>query len=560
MILAAISAICSIGGAYLGAAAQSGAAQIDFGTLLNDMVDRRKIAEFPSPEFLVKQASSYNRDSISPDKPGWFANADSSFFDGYQDVDGRREWIMMDVDGPGAIVRWWLTQQKFDGTVRIYLDGSKTPIYEATADALVGGDTIVGKPLSNVVGWNGRNLYLPIPFAKHCKVTYDGPNQQDTGKFEDCIYYNINYVEYPSGTPIKTFSKADLTTHADLLAQVQKGLLEPHKNGIVADWTVKGGIRSLRESDSLVRRIEGRGAITSLRMKIAAEDMEQAMRTVVLSISFDGQERVLAPVGGFFGCGPGLNPFQDWWRQVDANGWMTCRFPMPFKKGAVIRVFNHGADSVTVALANIGVSDWAWTDQTMYFNTSWRSQNQMATTEPLDWNFLTTDGKGVYVGDTLALFNRALLPHPKGTGTWWGEGDEKIFVDGEAFPASFGTGTEDYYGYAWGVGGSFSAPFHAMPRGDANGNYTKPGHTTNTRVRSLDRIPFKSRLQVDMELLHWQQTAVVDYAATTHWYSMEEAVGNGVLTPEIVRIKVGDLLDWTEASGKGGRAKKTMFN
>jgi hypothetical protein len=33
---------------------------------------------------------------------------------------------------------------------------------------------------------------------------------------------------------------------------------------------------------------------------------------------------------------------------------------------------------------------------------------------------------------------------------WWGEGDEKIWVDGEAFPSIFGTGTEDYYAYSWG--------------------------------------------------------------------------------------------------------------
>ena len=129
-------------------------------------------------------------------------------------------------------------------------------------------------------------------------------------------------------------------------------------------------------------------------------------------------------------------------------------------------------------------------------------------------------------------------PHPKGTGTWWGEGDEKIFVDKEAFPSTIGTGTEDYYGYSWGVGGTFQAPFHSMPRGDANGNYTKPGHTTNSRVRSLDRIPFKSHLKFDMELLHWQKTAKLDYAVTTHWYGMGAAVGNGDLTPVKVKTKI----------------------
>ena len=46
------------------------------------------------------------------------------------------------------------------------------------------------------------------------------------------------------------------------------------------------------------------------------------------------------------------------------------------------------------------------------------------------------------VGDTLALHN--------GAAAWWGEGDEKIFVDGETFPSHFGTGSEDYYGYSFG--------------------------------------------------------------------------------------------------------------
>ena len=106
-----------------------GARPITVETLLKEMVDRTQIAEYPSPGFRSLQCSSYNRDAVARNKPGWFANADSSFFYGHQDVDGRREWIMMDVDGPGAIVRWWLTQWKFSGTVRIYLDGSKTPVY-----------------------------------------------------------------------------------------------------------------------------------------------------------------------------------------------------------------------------------------------------------------------------------------------------------------------------------------------------------------------------------------------------------------------------------------------
>ena len=528
-------------GALFGFSQVSPAQQIDFGTLLEDMIDRTKIAEFPIPEFLCKQCSSYNRETVAVGKPGWFANADSSFFYGYEDVDGRREWIMMDVDGPGAVVRWWLTQQKFDGTIRIYLDGSDEPVYAATADKLIGGTTITGKPLSNVVGWNGRNLYLPIPFKRHCKITYDGPNQQVTGQFPDCIYYNINYIQYPSGTDVKTFTKDDLKKHSTLLDRVQKTLLRPEENKLDIARKAAGRAKMLNSGESFAHDVKGAGAISSLEVKIDADDISQAMRSVVISMSFDGEERVLAPIGDFFGSGPGLNPFKDWWRQVQSDGWMKCWWPMPFKKDASVKIINYSSSDVSVEVGDIGISDWKWTDRTMYFNSSWRSENHMATDKVVDWNYLKVEGKGVYVGDTLALFNKALLPHPRGTGTWWGEGDEKIFVDKEPFPSTIGTGTEDYYGYSWGVGGRFEAPFHAMPRGDANGNYTKPGQTTNTRVRSLDRIPFKSHLQFDMELLHWQKTAKVDYAATTHWYAMDGAVGNGELTPEKVRVKVGDL-------------------
>ena len=45
-------------------------------------------------------------------------------------------------------------------------------------------------------------------------------------------------------------------------------------------------------------------------------------------------------------------------------------------------------------------------------------------------------------------------------GGWWGEGDEKFFVDGEKFPSTFGTGSEDYFGYAWGDCTLFQHAYH----------------------------------------------------------------------------------------------------
>ena len=96
-------------------------------------------------------------------------------------------------------------------------------------------------------------------------------------------------------------------------------------------------------------------------------------------------------------------------------------------------------------------------------------------------NFVTAKGKGVYVGDTLTLFN--------GDKLWWGEGDEKIYVDDETFPSHFGTGTEDYYCYAWGRHETFAGPFNAQPDGTGNNS---PGFTVNTPGSGVSTV-FPSR-------------------------------------------------------------------
>ena len=80
---------------------------VDFGKLLESMLDRTGIAEFPSPEFVCKQASSYNRRSKTPGNPDWFAGCDFDQFYGSIEMAGRKEWIMLDADGPGVVTRWW---------------------------------------------------------------------------------------------------------------------------------------------------------------------------------------------------------------------------------------------------------------------------------------------------------------------------------------------------------------------------------------------------------------------------------------------------------------------
>jgi len=515
---------------------------ITFATLLQDMLDRTKLAEYPEPGYACKQASSYDRRAKKPGTPEWFSNADFSNFLGCEETDGRKEWIMMAVDGPGVIVRWWATQHQYKGTIRVYLDGAKEPVFKGRTDHLLAGTgthALTGPPLSARRG-AGCNLYLPIPFGKGCKITYDGPNDPKVKRFVDCFFYAINYRHYPGGTGIKTFSPSDLKTHAALVSRVQKALLRPGGNALPIKRTVKGLTRILKPGAAMTREIKNAGAICRLRLRITAEDIKQAMRSTVLQAEFDGKQRIWAPVGEFFGSGVGLNPYKDWWFQVEKDGWMTCWWPMPFKKRAVFRICNYGTtNAVTVELDDIGVAGWKWTDKTMYFHSAWRGKNNIITpgdkqAKMKDWNYISIKGKGVYVGDSLSLYNRPKMNWR--IGPWWGEGDEKIFVDDEAFPSHFGTGSEDYFGYAWNYTGFFDGPFHAQPVGKANWGID---HTTNNRVRILDPIPFRKRFRFYMGLWHWQPNVSLDYATTTHWYAFDGAKSNGHTMPERVREKVG---------------------
>ena len=492
---------------------------ISLESLLKEMTDRSAVASFPDPAFTCKQASSYDRAAKSPEE-NWFANGDASQFVREEVNNGRKEWVMMEEEGPGAIVRWWITAPHYRNTIRVYIDGSDTPIIEANSGELLGGEALVGAPLSSPRA-NGRNLYLPIPYAKSIKVTADkmwtGKPDEEQGN----LYYQINFRTYAEGTEVKSFTQEDLVAAKDQIAEVSKKLLllgsfgkEKYQIEMVTE------ARKLGPDESFaLETISGSRAVTALVVKVETEDVTQALRSLILEISFDeaaddgGQcpKKVCCPVGEFFGSGVGVNPYQSWYTRVKEDGVMVAYWVMPFQKKCDISVKNVGEEAVSVLLVAT-TKDWNWDDRSMYFHCNWRQQREIPTRPMIDWEYIRLEGKGVFVGDVLSILNRVR--------DWLGEGDEKIYTDGETFPSHFGTGTEDYYGYAWCTPQFFEAPFHAQPRAEGPGNY---GNATNLRFRSLDGIPFTKDFRFDMEVWHWHPTTEIDYAVATMWYGLPGA-------------------------------------
>ena len=472
-------------------------------SLLNEMINRDLLPRLPSPAYLCHQFSSYNRRSVTPTDPdGWFAGGDSGHFLHTERIQGRDEWVLMDHRGPGCVVRIWAPDVDEGQIMRFYLDGKDEPAIEARMIDLVTGADFIGPPFA-YTSVRAGNLYLPIPYAASCKVTVD----------KKPFYYHINYRAYEEGTRVRSFTMDEFEAAKETVRRVGEHLAAPvsfcRGDTANADTTIEPG-----ESVS-VPLPPGPAAVRTLQIRVLAPNSEQALRSTVLGMECDGERTIWCPVGDFYGNGVGLNPYQDWYRTVRDDGEMSCRWIMPYEKSAQLTVCNLHQDPVKLQLA-AHVGAWHWDDRSMHFHANWRQQCPIPTLPCSDWNYITIDGQGVYVGDTLAVMN------PEAD--WWGEGDEKIWVDGEEFPSHFGTGTEDYYGYAYGGASTdlYQKPFHAQVRCGQKATF---GQNTQTRTRSLDAIPFNRRLQMDMEVQH-HVSCNVGYAAATYWYARPNAASN----------------------------------
>lgn len=508
-------------------------------SLLNEMVDRDAVTRFPQKNFHLKQESSYNRASKTPeDTVGWFINHDfngknnekDKNFIRVEEKNGAQEWVLMDHQGPGAIVRTWMpfNDPKMPGAtsvIKFYLDGAEEPVLEGNMLSLLDGTSLIPFPFAHQ-SLRSAVSFFPIPYSKSCKVTVT----------EKPLFYQLTYREYNAGTDIKTFSLDDFKAANQQIEEVGKLLLTPEniKEGARFDLKTQLG----KGAEGTLDLPSGSKAIRNLKLKLGSYQDSTVTRSVVLKMEFDGQPTVWCPIGDFFGSGIGLNPFQGWYRTVDDDGAMSCRWVMPYQKSGKVSVLNLGDDPVEVVLEAV-VAEYTWDQSSMYFNAAWRGECPVATRPFSDWNYVTLKGRGVYVGDALTIWN----PVKK----WWGEGDEKIWVDGEDFPSIFGTGTEDYYGYSWGGMSNdfYEHPFHAQPASNVYNKHNRKTeaefgdrntqlYSTETRTRALDVMPFGSSLQLDMEVWSWTDCQM-EYGVGVYWYGDANTTSNRTPDPEGVK-------------------------
>jgi hypothetical protein len=274
------------------------------------------------------------------------------------------------------------------------------------------------------------------------------------------------------------------------LAQMQEAVSR-RASSSDANWTSgNADARQIAPGETLVLAdLTGPGCITHIWTTVATPEPGYS-RLLSLRMYWDGETHpsVEAPLGDFFGVGHGMDvPFVSLPVTVAGEGKArNCYWPMPFRKHARIEVTNEGRQTVNAFYFQV---DWEQRAKVAkdeaYFHAMYRQEY------PAAWGqrYLLADieGRGHYVGTVQSVRQRLA--------SWYGEGDDFFFLDGDTEPTLRGTGTEDYFLDAWGFRAGMS-PYFGVPLWEG---YEVGDRTSVYRWHILDPVRFTRSLRVEIE-------------------------------------------------------------
>ena len=191
----------------------------------------------------------------------------------------------------------------------------------------------------------------------------------------------------------------------------------------------------------------------------------QMLRSLKIEIYWDGAEKpaVSAPVGDFFGIGLGQKvPFQSVFFSDPEGRSFNCVIPMAFRTGMKIVMVNESGANLDELFYEVDYTlGDRHPDNMLYLHAHYRRENP--TTIQKDYEILPrVKGRGRYLGANVGV----IVNSKEYFNTWWGEGEVKIFLDGDTvLPTLAGTGAEDYIGTAWGQG-RFAHLYQGSPVAD----------------------------------------------------------------------------------------------
>ncbi|MFC1713943.1 glycoside hydrolase family 172 protein [Candidatus Poribacteria bacterium] len=337
-----------------------------------------------------------------------------------------------------------------------------------------------------------------------------------------------------------------------------------YNQGLLASLTRAKDARSLRASSwdttgrnadawrieagetRVLADIKGPGCINHIWMT-----QGRGYRDVLIRMFWDDEDNpsVLCPIGDFFGLGHEIvNSYQSLLFSASTRGnnqsntgcALNCYVQMPFRESARIELVNEGSETHgQYFYIDYELYDKPPKDDVIYFHTQFRRENpcngwghevrvntaeaNIVNAERLAWTnnylILEAEGKGHYIGCNLSVSNFQR--------TWWGEGDDMIWVDGYKWPPELhGTGSEDYLNQAWGMqDNAFMRNGSSIHEGNTNGYQTSYVHHLENPVR------FQKEIKVTIEHGHGNHLSN-ETSSAAYWYQTEPHKPFGIVPAE----------------------------
>jgi hypothetical protein len=308
-----------------------------------------------------------------------------------------------------------------------------------------------------------------------------------------------------------------------------------------SSWDRSGGnddfIRIAAGERATLLEVEGAGCVNRIYVALAAHELTDH-RDAILRCWWDGEPTpsVEVPLGDFFGVAHGrTREYRSFFTAVNpgmgASPGMNAYFPMPFATSARIEIENRADTFLGGVLGMV----WFHVDYDRYtemlpddvlrFHAQYRQERPtVAAMEPANTqlhdgtnlggaeNYVVLDaiGKGQMVGLVLEVENIA--------GGWYGEGDDMVFVDGDAWPPRIhGTGHEEVFGAGACVLKEYAGPYsgvHLIEHDDFR------GLVGMYRWYVADPIRFDESIRWTIEHGHANNFAN-GYASVAMWYQDE---------------------------------------
>ncbi len=192
--------------------------------------------------------------------------------------------------------------------------------------------------------------------------------------------------------------------------------------------------------------IAGSGTINHIWMTGGFKDDTEALRSMVVRGYWEKQEypSIECPLGDFMGSAHAkINSYQSAVHSVGINAALNIWLSMPFGEHAKLTLTNEGERNITLFYQVDYTINEKHPDNFGRLHVCFRRENP--TTLKKDFEILPKrTGPGRFIGAVIGI--RTTDPH------WWGEGEIKIYMDGDTdFPTICGTGSEDYVCLSYGM-------------------------------------------------------------------------------------------------------------